>query len=455
MRLRVEPGGVLTGATKVSGDKSIAHRWMILAATASGRSVLRGLPFAQDVRSTAHCLAGVAPHVSEALLGWANGASAQGKSESFTWDDFTGGGFPSELIVEGQGWEGLATAPQDLDCANSGTSMRLLSGVLAACDFETTLVGDASLSARPMERVAVPLRLMGASVETTDGHAPIRIRGGRLRGITYELPVASSQIKSAILLAGLTADGETSVVARASGRDHTERALLALGAPVTITEDQVGISAFQHDGFEGDVPGDPSSAAFILAAAAISGSNIAVRDVGLNPSRIGFIDVMRRMGVHVRMKERWEALDEPAGILEIEAGEGPRSVTVEAGELVEVIDEVPVLAALASHAKGESRFEGAGELRIKESDRLEQIVRGIRGLGGEASVEGETLIIAGGGLAGGTADAGGDHRIAMAMAVAAMGARGDCFIDGMECADVSFPGFTDCLIGLGAPAEPV
>ena len=432
MRLRIEPGATLSGATKVPGDKSIAHRWLILAGSASGRSVLRGLPEGLDVRSTAACMAVLAG--SETLAEWAVEASGN-------------------LLVEGVGWAGLAAPAGPVDCGNSGTTMRMLSGVLAGCDFASELAGDESLSRRPMERVAEPLRLMGADVKTTDGHAPVAIRGGALRGIRYELPVPSAQVKSAILFAGLNAEGKTAIVEPAAGRNHTEVALAALGAPLEVDGSIITVDAFQHEGFEGDVPGDPSSAAFLMGAAAVTGSRVAVRDVGLNPSRTAFVNVMRRMGMRIGEQERWESLGEPAGVLEVD-GTGPlRPVMVSAAELPLVIDEVPVLAAVAAHAEGVSSFEGAGELRVKESDRLAGIVGGIVGMGGDARVDDDTLTIGGGGLAGGNASAIADHRIAMALAVAALGARSDCFIEGMEWAAISFPGFVDVLVSLGARAE--
>ncbi len=432
MRLRIEPGTGLSGVTKVPGDKSIAHRWLILAGTAAGRSVLRGLPHALDVGSTAECLALLAR--SDAFATWAGGTS-------------------ETLVVEGKGWAGLEAPPTTLYCGNSGTTMRMLAGVLAGCDFTGELTGDDSLTVRPMERVAEPLRLMGADVRTTDGHAPMTIRGGALKGMHYDLPVPSAQVKSALLFAGLRAEAATVVTEPAAGRNHTEVALTALGAPIEVHGNVISVSAFQHEGFEGDVPGDPSSAAFVMAAAAVTGSKVAVRDVGLNPTRTAFIDVMRRMGVRIGEQERWESLGEPAGVLEVEAGPALRAVVVTAESLPLVIDEVPVLAALAAHADGVSRFEGAGELRVKESDRLAGIADGIRGMGGDARVEQDTLVIGGGGLTGGDASGAGDHRIAMALAIAALGARGDCFVQGMESAEISFPGFVEVLVSLGARAE--
>jgi 3-phosphoshikimate 1-carboxyvinyltransferase len=430
MRLRIEPGATLSGSTRVPGDKSIAHRWLMLAATGEGTSVLRGLPTGLDVLSTARCLGMLLP---ESLLR--------------TW---SGG----DLLVEGHGFEGLAAPGVDLDCGNSGTTMRLLCGLLAGHAGPVTLTGDESLSARPMERVAEPLRSMGAEVTTNDGHAPITVSGGRLRAITYATPVPSAQVKSAVLLAGLQAEGETTIEEASPSRDHTERALAALGAPTEAGPGRVSVSAFQHGGFEADMPGDASSAAFILAGAAVTGGDVAVRDVGLNPTRTHFVQVMHRMGVAIRTRELWESLREPGGLLEVGAGTKLRGTVVGAAELPLVIDEVPVLAALATHAEGETRFEGAGELRVKESDRLAGLESGLRALGASVEIQGEALVVGGGGMAGGRVDAGSDHRVGMALAVAALGASGDSYIGDMEWADVSFPGFAETLADLGARAEP-
>ena len=333
--------------------------------------------------------------------------------------------------------------------------MRLLAGLLARAPFASVLVGDASLSTRPMERVAEPLRQMGASVTTTDGHAPVHVHGGGLRGITYRTPVPTAQVKSAILFAGLEAEGVTTVEEMAGTRDHTERALRALGGPVSISADgtTVTVEAFQHEGFEGRVPGDPSSAAFIVAAAALTGSEVTLRGVGLNPSRLHFLDVIARMGVRTETRVDRDTVGEPVGDLWVAPCGAILSTTITAQEVPLLIDEIPMLAALASRAPADSWFLDAGELRVKESDRLAGLAEGLRALGGNAAAEGEDLVVAGGGLRGGQAHAGGDHRMAMALAVAALGASEICEIDGVEAADVSFPGFVGALSALGASIE--
>jgi 3-phosphoshikimate 1-carboxyvinyltransferase len=331
--------------------------------------------------------------------------------------------------------------------------MRLLSGVLAACAFEARLVGDASLSTRPMERVAEPLRAMGASVHTADGHPPVVVRGGALEGIRHVAAVPSAQVKGAILLAGLEAEGETSVEEPAPTRDHTERALRQLGAPVRVEDGRVAISAFRHEGFAATVPGDVSSAAFLLAAAALSGRALTVEGVGLNPSRTFLLHVLERMGVRATTEVLATELGEPVGRLTAEPCPGLHGTTVGRRELPLLIDEIPVLAMLAAHAEGETWFRGAGELRVKESDRLGGVVDAIRALGGDAREEGDDLVVAGGGLSGGRVSSRGDHRMAMAIAAGALGATGTVSIDGMEAADVSFPGFVATLSALGARIE--
>ena len=331
--------------------------------------------------------------------------------------------------------------------------MRLLAGVLASCPFPAVLTGDASLRTRPMERVAVPLREMGAEVSMTEGHAPIRLEGGRLRGIRYRTPVPSAQVKGAVLLAGVAAEGSTTVQETALTRDHTERALTALGAPVEASDGNVTVTAFQHGGFEASVPGDVSSAAFLVAAAALTGAELVVRGVGLNPSRTRFLEVMRRMGVAAEGQVHGRELGEPVGDLQVSRTAELLGTTVEASEVPLVIDEIPVLAMLAAHAGSGSRFCGASELRVKESDRLEGVAAAIRELGGAAEVQADDLVVAGGGLGGGAGDAGGDHRMAMALAIAALSARGPVEVGGIQAAEVSFPGFVQTLRALGAHIE--
>jgi 3-phosphoshikimate 1-carboxyvinyltransferase len=455
MRLAIRPGGIVEGRLRVPGDKSIAHRWLILAATAVGRSSLRDLPPSLDLRSTASCLADLQPDARRALEEWSSNGVRGAETDGFTWDGEGGGPSTGDLEVEGEGRSSLRPPHGPLDCGNSGTTMRLLAGVLAAAPFTSTLVGDASLSARPMERVAEPLRAMGAAVRTHGGHAPLEVHGGRLRGISYRTPVPSAQLKSAVLLAGLAAEGRTEVVEPAATRDHTERALGALGAPVESEGTAVRVLAFQHHGFEGTVPGDVSSAAFVIGAAAVTGGSVQIPGVGLNPTRTRYLEVFRRMGVEVRTVERRVELGEPVGEISARGPSALSPTTVDEQELPLVIDEVPVLAAVAAHARGDSWFAGGSELRLKESDRLNGLASSLRSLGAEAAVEGDDLVVAGGGVRGGSVHAAGDHRMVMAAAVAALGAWGEVVVDGAEAADVSFPGFDGALRALGADVEAI
>jgi 3-phosphoshikimate 1-carboxyvinyltransferase len=441
MRIRVTPGALVGGGARVPGDKSIAHRWLLLASIANGRSQLSGLPPALDVASTARACAALLSDAGD-LPGWVRSVES-GDVEPLG----------ARVRVAGAGLAELRTPATTLDCGNSGTSMRLLAGVLAGSTIEAVLDGDGSLRVRPMERVAEPLRRMGAGVETHDGHAPLSVKGAELHGIRYEPPVPSAQVKSAVLLAGIAADGATEVVEAVGTRDHTERVLRALGAPMAEIDSGVRVERFDVPGFDGTVPGDVSSIAFLAGAALVTGGAVELERVGCNPTRTRFLDVLARMGGEVEIATDRDELGEPIGSIRVGSGSGLRGTVVEAGELPGVVDEVPLLAAVAVHARGETRFEGAGELRVKESDRLTGVRDMVRRLGGEASIDGDALVIGGGGLHGGTADSNGDHRMAMAAVVAAVAADGPCEVEGAEAAAVSFPGFTVTMLDLGARIE--
>lgn len=455
MRLRVTPGGSVRGSVQVPGDKSISHRWLILASTAVGPSRLVGVPPSLDVRSSARCLAAIAPRARPALDAWALNAAASIKDGGSTWNPAPSESADPVLEVEGEGRSGLAGATGPLECGNSGTTMRLLMGVLSAATFSSELTGDASLSGRPMERVAQPLRAMGAEVHTSDGHPPIVVQGGALEGIAHVAKAPSAQVKSAVLLAGMAASGMTTVTEPVPTRDHTERALRALGAPIDLGRGTASVRRFQHEGFEGSIPGDPSTGAFLIAAAALTGGALQIHGLCLNPTRLAFLGVLGRMGVQIEHRTEGHELGEPVGDLFVAPCDGLRPARVEPDELPLVVDEVPVLAAMAAHAPGDSWFLGAGELRLKESDRLRAIAAGIRGLGGHAADEGTDLVVAGGGLDGGRADAHDDHRIALSLAVAALAARAPCEIDGFESADVSFPGAARVIHDLGGRVEVI
>lgn len=323
-------------------------------------------------------------------------------------------------------------------------------GLLAPGPGSSRLVGDESLSRRPLERVARPLRQMGAEIVTTQGHAPADVREARLHGADLVPEVPSAQVKGAILLAGLAADGITRVLEPISTRDHTERLLGALGllagaGPV--------VRAGEVPSFRAEVPGDPSSAAFLAAAAVCTGGSIEIGDVGLNPTRLGYLDALVRMGAQARTRIARTSLDEPIGTLEVVSGASLVGIDMDAESVAGAIDEIPALAFLAAFAEGQTTFRGVAELRVKESDRVAGISEGIRALGGTAGVEGEDLVIGGGGLLGGSVDPKGDHRIAMAAAMAGVATRGEVRVSGADCADISFPGFASALRHLGADVE--
>ena len=448
MRVIVRPGRRIAGATMVPGDKSIAHRLLILAATAEGSSSVRGLPGNLDVMTTARALRAVAPAAAPGLDRWL--AEARVKLHPPSAGGVDRG---AELKVEGEGRVGLRETSGALDCTNSGTTLRLLAGVLAGSPFRSILDGDETLRRRPMERVARPLRAMGATVSTDQGRPPVRIEGHSLSGVSWATEVPSAQVKGAVLLAGLVADGATRVDESAPTRDHTERLLDALGAPVERDHGGVGVRAFQHGGLDADVPGDVSSAMFLIAAAGVTAGEVRVTGVGLNPTRTAALEVARRMGVTVTTAEQGTSVGEPFGSIDVAASGDLTSARIDAATLPLLVDEVPALAALAVRATGETRFEEAGELRVKESDRLTALGDGIRELGGTARVEGDALVVLGGDMAGGATDARGDHRLAMAFVVAALGARGPSVITGVETAAVSFPGFLSVMSAIGADVE--
>jgi 3-phosphoshikimate 1-carboxyvinyltransferase len=350
------------------------------------------------------------------------------------------------IIVMGRGPAGFRSPAGPLDAGNSGTTMRMLAGVLAGQPFTSTVIGDHSLSRRPMRRVIEPLEQMGARIESTDGHAPLVIHGGGLRPIEHRPTVPSAQVKSAVLLAGLHADGRTSVVEPAVTRDHTEQALRAFGAEVLHDGAIVSIRGFQPlTGRDLSVPGDFSSAAFwLVAAAGLPGSRIVVEDVGLNPTRTALIDVLRRFGARVQVEVSSTSCGEPRGMVTVE-GDRTGRIEIAPEEVSVLIDELPAIAALAAHG-GEVTVRGASELRVKESDRIATIVEGFRNLGIAADERPDGFTIHGSGApAGGVADAHDDHRIAMALAIAALSARGPSTIDGADAVVISYPGFFETL----------
>lgn len=421
------PHGV-RGQVQPPGDKSISHRYALLSALARGQSTIRGYSTGGDCASTLACLRGLGVRIEQ------TGRDADGL----------------QLVVEGRGLGGLTPPSSMLDAGNSGSTMRMLSGILAAHPFSTAVTGDDSLRRRPMRRVIVPLERMGARIASHDGRPPLTIQGtAALDPIDFTPDVPSAQVKSAILLAGLHANGVTRVHEALPTRDHTERALHTLGVTVTRERQAVSIAGGQPlIGRALDVPGDISSAAFwMVAAASLSGSEIVIAHVGLNPTRTGILDVLRRMGADVVVEERDESGGEPIGTVTVRhQGLGATEIAPE--EVPGVIDELPVLAALATHG-GELKVTGAAELRVKESDRISALADGFRRMGATIEELPDGFHVQGRNrLRGGEVDAMNDHRLAMAFAIAALGATGPTTIHDAGAAAVSYPAFFSVLESL-------
>ena len=417
--LTVAPGRPLRGLLRVPGDKSISHRAAILGGIAGGVTRVSGFLRAEDCLSTLRCLRALGVAIDEQR---------------------------DTLVIHG----GPLAEPGDvLDVGNSGTTIRLLAGVLAGQPFHSVLTGDASIRRRPMARIAEPLRQMGARISGRQGGrlAPLAIAGGSLRAIAYATPVASAQVKSAILLAGLFAEGETSVAEPSQSRDHTERMLGAFGVPVRcegLTARLTGPAALRGTAVR--VPGDLSSAAyFLVAGALVPGSEVAVADVGINPTRTGVLDILRMMGACVEVRDEREEGGEPVGTVAVHAGP-LRGVLIGGTVIPRAIDELPVLAVAACLAAGETLIRDAAELRVKESDRVAVLARELGRLGADITPQPDGLVIAGGRrLHGGRVRSGGDHRIAMALAVAGLCADGPVIIEDSACVETSFPGFEAAL----------
>ena len=421
MEARFEPRGPLRGTLRPPPDKSISHRAALLAAMANGQSLLRGYLDSADTRST---LAAV--HALGADVGVA--AEADGACD---------------VRVGGIGLRG--PAPAEIDVGNAGTLLRLLPGWLAGQEEGVwRLDGDESIRRRPVDRIAKPLAQMGADVVCRDDRfPPVTINGRALRGVDYELPVASAQVKSCVLLAGLLAEGPTTVLEPVPTRDHTERMLAAAGASVTRTPGAVTVAAAESLApGERTVPADFSSAAFwIVAAAIVPGSEITLESVGLNPTRTALLGILERMGADVTEEPGEESGGEPIGVVRVRAGELAPTV-VSGDEIPNAIDELPLVALAACFAEGETEIRDAEELRRKESDRIETVAAALRGLGAQVETRQDGMVITGTGtLAGGAVESHGDHRIAMLGAVAGLASEGGATVSGMDAAGVSYPTF--------------
>lgn len=440
-RYRVRRSGPLRGSVRVPGDKSIGHRSLIFAALARGTSRITGLSTGLDNVATAEAFRAMGVEVhSEAEL----------------------------TVVQGVGLRGLRMPNTVLDCGNSGTTMRLLAGLLSGQRFGTRLVGDESLSRRPMGRIIEPLRARGAHIAGTAGkntdelYPPISIaplvEGEPLRGIEYDMPVPSAQVKSALLLSGLYADGVTALQEPVLSRDHTERMMLALGVPLetagaSVILDPGGPWARGWDPFEWRVPGDPSSAAFpIIAGAMVPASRIEIEDVGVNPTRTGVFDWLRLIGADISRRATGHgAGDEPMAELAVRAGTTRGAVA--GGELiVRMIDEIPAICALAAVSTGVTEIRDASELRVKESDRIATMAEVLRAFGAPCEELPDGIVITGGHrLQGARIDSRGDHRIAMAATLLGLVADGETVVEGAGAVDTSFPGFVPLMASLGAP----
>ncbi len=418
----IRPAKNIYGSLRLPGDKSISHRYGMLGAFAEGTSRFTNFSTGADCASTLACM--------EAL-----GASVAR---------------PEDGVIEVTGVGGKVNQPAGpLDCGNSGSTMRMISGLLAPQQGEFTLIGDASLTRRPMKRIQTPLAEMGAKITLTEGHAPVMITGSKLHAIDYTTPVPSAQVKTCVLLAGLQTEGTTTVRESVRTRDHSELALRAFGARVDRSVDSVSINGPQTlSAIQAAVPGDISSAAFFLCAAAIfPGSQLLLDGLGLNPTRATLLDVLTSLGLQISVLNLEDKHAELVGTVQVTspaAGLGSTSVT---GALAaQLIDELPVLAAIAPYTRGGIRIRDAKELRVKESDRIALVVKNLRAMGAEVTEHEDGMDVPGNQqLHGATIDSGGDHRIAMAFSVAALRASGDTLIQGSEAANISFPEFFSLL----------
>ena len=415
----IRPAKTILGSLRLPGDKSISHRYAMLGAIADGVTKLSNFSTGADCASTLSCVRQLGCTVRS------DGAA-----------------------VEIEGRQPLQVPIQSLDCGNSGSTMRMLSGILAGHDFACDLHGDASLSRRPMARVINPLRQMGAEITASAGdRPPLHIHGGRLRAIDYKMPVASAQVKSAVLFAALFAQGETAVEEPYRTRDHSEQALRAFGVQLSRSRNRITLQGGQKlHAIQAAVPGDISSAAFFLCAAAIlPGSNLVIENLLLNPTRASLLDVLKLLGARLSVINLEEHHGELVGTMKIEHG-SLTGVTIEGGQSVALIDELPVLAAIAPYTRDGIEIRDAAELRVKESDRIAHVARNLRAMGGECEERPDGLCVPGGQmLHGAEIDSGGDHRIAMAFAIAALGAEGETSIQGADSARISFPEFFTML----------
>lgn len=436
--IKVKPIKKIWAEFEVPGDKSISHRAAILAGLSNGACQIDNYLPSEDCICTLNAMAslGIDYDVLESLDGYG----------------------PTSLIVQGKKMQ-LSKPDSDVDCGNSGTGMRLLAGLLAAQPFESVLTGDASLCSRPMGRITTPLAQMGASIETMGdqpGCAPLKIIGGKLNEITYEMPVASAQVKSAILLAGLFTEGKTTVIQPNETRDHTERMLAYFQIRSLRDGDKISVYGGQMpESRDFRIPGDISSAAFwIVAAASLPGAHLLIKNVGLNPTRTALLNVLIRMGAQIKDVVLSEEYGEPYGNIEI-TGQSLHGTEIKPEEVPNLIDEVPILAVAGALAQGKMSIRNAKELRVKESDRISTVADNLRAMGADVEEFEDGMEISGGKpLHGETLDSFGDHRIAMAFAIAGLHAQGETVITNTDCINTSYPGFVDHLAAIKAGKSP-
>ena len=431
MHFQVTPSTIHDASVTVPGDKSVSHRALMLGSIAEGRSEVSGFLAGED------CLATLA---AMRVLG----VNSQQPG-------------PTEMLIEGVGLHGLQAPDVDLDLGNSGTAMRLMAGLLSGQSFDSVLTGDESLTGRPMGRIIKPLTAMGAKIESLDGKPPLAIyKADKLQAIDYELPMASAQVKSAVLLAGLYADGVTSVTEPAVTRDHTERMLGSMGVSVSTAGGKISVQGGQQlRGCNIKVPADLSSAAFVILAAVLAeDADIQITNVGVNPTRTGVIAILQAMGADISLENPQLLGEEPVADIRVRSSQlqgGP----VDPALVSLAIDEFPVLFVAAAAASGKTEFSGIGELRVKESDRIAAMSEGLRILGIQVDESPDAAVVHGGQFSGGTVKSHGDHRIAMSLAVAGTVASEAVLVEDVAAVDTSFPGFCDCMASTGANIRPI
>jgi 3-phosphoshikimate 1-carboxyvinyltransferase len=424
----IRPAKSVNGVVSIPGDKSISHRAAIIAAMAKGESRIENFLTGEDCASTIGCLRQLGVQIEQ-----------DGRT----------------VVVQGVGKAGFRKPNEPLDCGNSGTTMRLLAGILAGQNFESVLTGDGSLCRRPMNRIIKPLRSMGAEIDSNEGKAPLTIRGKNpLRAIQYEMPIASAQVKSCLLFAGLNADGKTTVIEPVQTRDHTERMLQGFGGDISVAESAEGrtisvLSQMHLSARDMMIPADISSAAFfIVAAACTKDSTLELPNVGINPTRTAIFDVLADLGAEIELSDRSESCGEPAARLKITGSGGqtsPNPVKITGDKTASLIDEIPILAVFGTQIEAGVEIRDAAELRVKESDRISAIVENLRRMNADVKEFEDGFRVERSQLIGAEVDSFGDHRIAMAFAVAGLFAQGETTIVNPECADISFPGFYETL----------